>query len=53
MRREMLGNEHIDTARSVYELADLLGRRGEFTAVGAAVPRGAGAAQETASGAQS
>ena len=32
MRREMLGNEHVDTARSVYELADLLGRMGEFTA---------------------
>ena len=23
LRREMLGNEHVDTARSVYELADL------------------------------
>src|SRR5690606_24591605 len=32
LRREMLGNEHVDTARSMYGLADLLGRMGEFSA---------------------
>ena len=26
----MLGNEHAETARSVYELADLLSRMGDF-----------------------
>ena len=32
LRREMLGNENVDTAKSVYELADLLGRMGDFAA---------------------
>ena len=30
MRRELLGNQNAETARSVYELADLRGRMGEF-----------------------
>ena len=30
LRREMLGNENVDTARSVFELADLESRMGNF-----------------------
>ncbi len=32
LRRELLGNENAETARSVYELADLLGRMGDIAA---------------------
>ena len=45
-RRELLGNKNAETARSVYELADLLGRMGDYRRSGAAVSRGADAAQE-------
>jgi tetratricopeptide (TPR) repeat protein len=30
LRRKLLGEEHVDTARSVYELADLLSRMGDY-----------------------